>query len=121
MIDSKLNLSRYGKTKYTSIHLKNPEVSFFHDRMDGDHFFASEKSRGQTRSMLKNLANLSTDGLYLFILYHDNFIPIEERTEFMEKNIFYHATDEWKAVPYIFPEGDVIDKETGRVFHIDGQ
>jgi hypothetical protein len=68
--------------------------------------------------MLKNLANLSENGLYLFILYHDAFIPVEERTEFMEKDIFYHATDEWDSVPYIFPEGKVIDREFGRVFHI---
>lgn len=121
LIDSEANLSKYGKTKYSSIHLKNPEISFFHDRMDGDRLFASEKSREQTRSMLKNLANLSTDGLHLFILYHDDFVPLEERTEFIEKGIFYYATDKWEAVPYIFPEGNVIDKEIGRVFHINGQ
>lgn len=120
LIDSEQNLSKYGKVKYTSVHLKNPEVSFFHDQMDGDHFFASEKSRGNARSMLKNLADLSTDGLYLFILYHDSFVPVEEKIEFMEKDNFYHPTDLWEAVPYIFPEGNIIDKEIGRVFHIDG-
>lgn len=86
--------------------------------MDGDHFYTTDRSREQTRLMLKNLANLSESGLYLFILYHDNFIPLEERTEFMEKNIFYHATNEWDSVPYIFPEGNVIDKEVGKVFQI---
>jgi hypothetical protein len=64
------------------------------------------------------LANLSESGLYLFILYHDNFIPVEERTELMEKGIFYHSTTEWEPVPYIFPEGDVIDQKHGRVFHV---
>jgi hypothetical protein len=68
--------------------------------------------------MLKNLANLSESGLFLFILYHDSFIPLEERTEFIEKNIFYHETNEWDSVPYIFPEGNVIDKEVGKVFQI---
>lgn len=119
-IDFEQTLSRYGKLRYSSVHLKNPEVSLYYDRMDGDRLFASVESRQQTRSMLKNLAGLSEDGLYLFILYHDNFIPLEEQTEFMEKGIFYHKTTEWDAVPYIFPEGDIIDKELGRVFHITG-
>lgn len=118
LIDSEKTLSRYGKAKYSSAHLKNPEVSLYHDRMDGNHFFSSEKSREQTRSMLKNLANLSENGLYLFILYHENFIPLEERTEFMEKGIFYNATNEWNSVPYIFPEGNVIEKGIGRVYQI---
>lgn len=119
LIDSEQTLSSYGKVKYSTAHLKNPEVSLYHDRMDGDHFYASDKSREQTRLMLKNLANLSENGLYLFILYHDNFIPLEERTEFMEKNIFYQTTNEWDSVPYIFPEGNVIDKEVGKVFQIN--
>jgi hypothetical protein len=118
LIDSEKTLSLYGKSKYSSAHLKNPEVSLYHDRMDGDQFFASEKSREQTRSMLKNLANLSENGLYLFILYHENFIPLEERTEFMEKGVFYNATNEWDSVPYIFPEGNVIEKDIGRVYQI---
>lgn len=118
LIDSEKTLSRYGKAKYSSAHLKNPEVSLFYDRMDGNHFFSSEKSREQTRSMLKNLANLSENGLYLFILYHENFIPLEERTEFMEKGIFYNATNEWNSVPYIFPEGNIIEKDNGRVYQI---
>ncbi|MBI3237113.1 MAG: hypothetical protein HYZ48_05395 [Chlamydiales bacterium] len=118
LIDSERTLSPYGKVKYSSAHLKNPEASFYHDRMDGEHFFASEKSCEKTRFILKNLASLSENGLYLFILYHNNFIPLEERTEFMEKGIFYHPTNDWDSVPYIFPEGCVVDKEMGKVFHI---
>jgi hypothetical protein len=117
-IDSAESLSGYGKNKYDTVHLKNPEVSFFYDRMDGDHFFASEKSRNQTRDLLANLANLSKDGLYLFILYNENFVPMEERVDFMEKGIFYSETNEWESVPYIFPEGYVIDKAHGKVFFI---
>lgn len=118
LIDSEQTLSRYGKVKYSTTHLKNPEVSLYHDRIDGDHFYASDKSREQTRLMLKNLASLSESGLYLFILYHDDFIPLKERTEFVEKGIFYHSTNAWDSVPYIFPEGHIIDKEIGKVFHI---
>ena len=78
--------------------------------MDGDRFYSSEYSR---------LANLSENGLYLFILYHDSFIAIEERVEFMENDIFYHKTSEWESIPYIFPQGQVIDKEICRVFYIE--
>lgn len=118
LIDSKQTLSRYGQVKYSTVHLKNPEVSLYYDCMDGDDLYASEKSREQTRLMLNRLANLSKSGLYLFILYHKNFIPLEERMEFMEKEIFYHSTDTWESVPYIFPEGNIIDKTVGKVFQI---
>lgn len=118
LIDAEQSLLRYGKAKYSTVHLKNPEVSFFYDRMDGDHLSATESSREKTRLMLTQLANLSDSGLVLFILYNDDFIPPLERVEFMEQGIFYHATDAWEPVPYIFPEGNVIDKEKGRVFQI---
>jgi len=119
-INSEQTLSPYGKVKYSTPHLKNPEVSLYHDRMVGERLYASDKSRKQTRLMLKNLANLSESGLYLFILYHDDdFIPLEERREFMEKNIFYYASKEWDSVPYIFPEGNIINKECGKVFQIN--
>lgn len=118
LIDSKKTLSLYGKAKYSSAHLKNPEISFYHDRMDGDHLFASVESRERTRSMLKNLANLTENGLYLFILFHEDFIPFEERMEFIEKGIFYNPTNEWESVPYIYPEGNIIEKDSGRVYQI---
>lgn len=118
-IDPKQTLSQYGKNKYYSVHLKNPESSLYHDQMDGNHFYSSDQAREQTRQLLGHLANLSDNGLFLFILYNDYFVPIEERTEFVEKNIFYHASSEWDSVPYIFPEGRVVDKEVGRVFHIE--
>jgi len=117
LINSQQTLAQYGKVKYSTVHLKNPEVSLYHDRMDGDLFYASEKSRAQTRSMLQNLASLSDSGLYLFILCDECFIPPEERIEFMEKNIFYHSTNEWAPVSYIFPEGNVYEGAS-KVFHI---
>ena len=41
-----------------------------------------------------------------------------EEKNYVDNHVFYHSTIEWDAVPYIFPEGYVIDKEVGRVFHI---
>ncbi len=118
LLNAEQTLLPYGRAKYSTTHLKNPEVSLYHDRMDGNLLSATDQSREQTRLMLQSLANLSETGLYLFILYHNNFIPLEERTEFAERGIFYCATDEWDPVPYIFPEGRVIDKSVGRVFQI---
>ena len=117
-LDAAKNLSRYGKVKYSSIHLKNPETSLYYDKIDGDVFSASETSREETRKLLQHLANLSEEGLYLFILYHEDFVPVEERTMFIERGVFYHRTEKWPPVPYIFPEGDVISSENGRVFAI---
>jgi hypothetical protein len=116
LIDAEKTLSPHGKTKYSTVHLKNPEVSFYHDRMDGEDFYSSDQSRLQTRLMLQYLADLSETGLFLFILDHEDFIPLEERMEFMEKNIFYEGTGSWDPVPYIFPEGYI--EKAGKVFHI---
>lgn len=118
LINAEQTLSPYGKSQYSTTHLKNPEMAFYHDRMDGDILSSKDSSRERTRLMLQNLANLSESGLYLFILYNDDFVPIKERTEFMEQGIFYHTTSEWEPVPYIFPEGFVVDKSVGAVFHI---
>jgi hypothetical protein len=119
-IESETTLFPYGKDKYSSVHLKNTEVSFYNERMDGDLFFASEQSREETRSLLRKLANLSDDGLYLFIIYEiSDFIPPEEKVEMIDRGIFYEATEDWEPVPYIFPEGYVIGKEKGRVFRIE--
>jgi len=114
-------LSKYGRKKYDSLHLKNPEVSFFYEGMDGDKFLATEESRQSTRTTLQNLANLSKDGLFLFLLYHDNFIPPEEQKEFVEKGIFYQAVADWEAVPYIFPEGEEIPSSYGKVLKVSSQ
>jgi hypothetical protein len=118
-INPRKYLSKYGRKKYDSLHLKNPEVSLYHDEMDGDDFRASAQVRQATRSMLKNLANLSTKGLFLFIIYHKNFIPVVEQKEFAEKGIFYQPTSEWESVPYIFPEGEVVPEKCGKVFLIE--
>ncbi len=118
-INSRKHLSKYGRKKYDSLHLKNPEISLYYDEMDGDDCRCSDQSRQEARAMLKNLAELSTKGLYLFILYHPNFIPPVEQQEFFEKGIFYKPTAEWKPVPYIFPEGDVIPEKHVRVFFIE--
>jgi len=117
-IDVKKYLSKYGRKKYDSVHLKNTEVSFFHNEMDGDALHTSDSVRQSTRALLQNLANLSEKGLFLFIIYEEDFFPLVERKEFAEKGIFYHSTDEWQPVPYIFPEGDTIPEKWGKVFFI---
>lgn len=118
-LNAEENLKKYDKTKYQSVHLKNPESSFYYDQMDGEKFLSSEKSCSDARTLLQHLANLSKQGLYLFILYDDiDYLPLEERKDFVEKDIFYHSTREWEPVPYIFPEGEVISKEGARVFFI---
>ncbi|MGH7889823.1 MAG: hypothetical protein ACRENF_04655, partial [Thermodesulfobacteriota bacterium] len=120
-INPQQQLSKYRRKKYDSLHLKNPEVSFFYEGMDGDHFLATESSRQTTRDLLQNLAQLSEKGLFLFILYHNNFIPEKEQKEFMEKERFYLPTTEWEPSPYIFPEGEEIPAKWGRVFLIHPQ
>jgi hypothetical protein len=105
--------------RYTTIHLKNPEISFFYDQMDGDFLYTSDGSRHETREMLSRLASRSESGLHLFILYHEDFIPPQEIEEFISKGLFYHETAEWEALPYIYPEGNLIDKELGKVYRID--
>jgi hypothetical protein len=118
LIHPEQTLCRYGKNKYSSAHLKNPEVSLYHNRMDGDDLYATDESRQEARQMLEQLASLSESGLYLFILDHKDFIPEEEKKEFIQKNIFYQGTDEWPPVPYIFPEGNRFIEATEKVFKI---
>jgi hypothetical protein len=117
-IDAKKYLSKYGRKKYDSIHLKNPEISFFHDQMNGDHLHTSDQVRQSTRTLLQHLANLSENGLYFFTLYEDDFFPLIEQKEFVEKGIFYHLTQEWEPFPYIFPEGDTVPAKWSKVFLI---
>lgn len=105
---------------YDTVHLKNPEVTLFNEKMDGDDFYASKKSRETARNLLKKLADLSKTGLTFFTLYDNVFFPDAEKTEFVEKEIFYHYTHEWDAVPYVFPRGQVISKENAKVFQING-
>lgn len=119
-IQAEKTLSKYGKDKYDSAHLKNPEISFYYDYMDGDALYASDEAREQTRLLLSKLARLSESGLYLFILDHSDFIPLKERTEYIDKGLFYHATTVWPSVPYIFPEGNLFEEAAGIVFHIQG-
>ncbi len=120
-LDCGKNLSKYNKKRYQSVHLKNPELSLYHDKMMGNQFFSSERSRQEARELLATLASFSEEGLYLFITYYDTevcFVPPEEKTEFMDKNIFYRHTGQWKTVPYIFPEGNRIGEQNGKVFFI---
>lgn len=119
-LQAEKTLSKYGKDKYDSAHLKNPEISFYYDFMDGDDLYASAEAREQTRLLLNKLAQLSETGLYLFILDHHDFIPLKERIEYIDKGLFYCRTTVWTPLPYIFPEGNLFEEATGIVFHIRG-
>ena len=101
--------------KYDSIHLKNPEISFYYYGMDGDEFLTSLEKQEETRKSLQHLANLSHEGLYLFII--DSFVPKEEKL-LMDREQFYLPSEEWESVPYIYPEGMVVSSEKSRVYFI---
>ncbi|NGX26843.1 MAG: hypothetical protein K940chlam6_00768 [Chlamydiae bacterium] len=106
-------LAQYEREYYDSIHLKNPEGHLYGSRRQKEAF---EKHRQSTRAMLQRLADFCYEGLYLFILDIPEFLPEEEKMEFMDQGIFYETTQEWAAVDYYFPNGNVI--EGGRVFFI---
>lgn len=117
-LDAKKTLSKYRRQKYNTAHLKNTEIAFYHHEMDGDFLKTSDHVRQSTRAVLQKLANLSENGLFFFVTYDPNFIPEIEQKEFVEKEIFYHPTEEWKPVPYLFPEGEVIHEKHCKVFLI---
>ncbi|MBN8828437.1 MAG: hypothetical protein J0H68_07005 [Sphingobacteriia bacterium] len=118
-ISPKVTLAPYRKSFYDSVHLKNPEVSLFNYGMDGDKMLSNHESRKIGRDKLQKLANLSSNGLYLFMInINDNFIPKLEKEEFIDKNIFYFKTDKWDKLPYYFPEGVMVEKALGNVFFI---
>ncbi|MGB4192013.1 MAG: hypothetical protein WBJ81_05670 [Rickettsiales bacterium] len=109
-------LSQFDKKLYDSIHLKNPEESFYHYGVDGEKFLSNEESRENARNILQKLANLSYKKFNLFI--NPNFyIPSEEREEYIDKGIFYHHSEE-EAVPYVFPEGDIVSAKNSAVYDI---
>lgn len=69
--------------------------------------------------LLKKLANLSERGLDFFVIYDDFFVPNEEKMEFIEKEIFYHQNPDWESLPYIYPDGMLIDKSRCKTFFIE--
>jgi len=118
-IDPSLTLGKHGKALYDTVHLKNPEVSFYYDVMDGNDLSSSSESRANARRVLQKLAQLSHEGLYFFPISHKYFVPEEEMAD-MRKGIFYEQTESFEAVPYYFPEGQgkIIPKQMTRVFFI---
>ena len=118
-INSMNTLSSYGRQYYDSVHLKNPEITFYHFGMDGDLMLSHSKSRSKARLILQHLANLSTTGLYFFTLDISNvFIPHTEKQEFIVKHIFYLPTSDWSPVPYYMPDGVRFDLKYNKVYFI---
>jgi len=106
-------LAPYDREVFDSVHIKNPEGNFY-----GRHQRANTQieSRRKTREMLKKLANISQTGLHLFILDTTVFLPEKEKTEFINQGIFYQESDQWDAIDYFHPNGNII--EGGRVLLI---
>ncbi len=112
-------LSKYNKIKYDSVHLKNPEVSFYNFGIDGSKMLSDDNSRQKARDTLQLLANLSCHGLFFFPINHSyNFIPKKEYEQYIEKGQFYKTTTEWSAVGYHFPEGKSYPVCFGAVYFI---
>lgn len=109
-LDFQPTLKSLGKHRFTSIHLKNPEQSFYGWTRRGktDH-------RTETRIMLQKLANLAEDGIHLFILDQPHFLPEAEKTEFIDKGIFYQPSS-WDDIDYWGPGGHTISN--GRTLFI---
>jgi hypothetical protein len=117
-IDPEKTLKPYHLHFYDSVHLKNPEVSFFNYGMDGNIFLYNEASIQKGRAKLQTLANLSCDGLYFFPIDWKNYFIPKEEEELMKREGFYSTTKEWEPVPYYFPEGPIMGTEYGKVFFI---
>jgi hypothetical protein len=115
-IDPKETLKAYHLQRYDTAHLKNFEVSFFMAVMDGEQFISTPESRSNGRKGLQRLANLAVHGLELIVVYHPNFIPLEEK-QLMEGHIFYQPTNA-TLMPYFFPEGVKFPAIFTRAFHI---
>ncbi|MEN9343764.1 MAG: hypothetical protein RLZZ453_551 [Chlamydiota bacterium] len=116
LLDPTVTLAKYNMTRYSTVHLKNPEVSFYHDKMDGNSYLSSDASCANARSLLQRLANLSHSGLYFFVPYTKEIFPEQERQK-VQKKEFYHLTAEWPPLCYIFPEGTRLPSK-GRVLFI---
>lgn len=112
-------LAKYGRAAYDSVHLKNPEVSFYHYGIDGDDMLYDNGSRDKARAKLGMLANLSCDGLFFFPVDARNaFIPQVEYDEYIDRGVFYEKTEKWQRVSYIYPEGAAFPVRYSAVYYI---
>lgn len=117
-IDPVTTLGKYQRKRYDHVHLKNPEPSLFFEQTGG-RGEPTPEHRAATRALLQRMADLSEEGLYLFTLYNDRFIPKREQIEFIQPGIFYQETFLWEPVPYVYPTGREVQAEHNRVFFIE--
>lgn len=118
-IRPKETLKEFQRNFYDSVHLKNPELSFYNYGLSGYTLYSSKESRQRARNTLQKLAQLGNKGLYFFVINPNNYyIPKEEQDEFIDKNIFYQKTDKWLPVPYHFPHNATIPVNFSQVFFI---
>ena len=114
------SLAPYGKGKYDTVHLKNPEISFYHYGIDGDTMLSNDITREHARNKLQILANFSCYGMDFFpIDFNNAFIPEEEYDEYILQGIFYKQTSSWSAVGYNFPAGVTAPTTFGAVYFIE--
>lgn len=112
-------LAKYGRAAYDSVHLKNPEVSFYNYGIDGDDMLHDDESRAKAREKLRMLANFSCDGLFFFpVDARNSFIPKVEYQEYIDRGVFYAKTVKWQPVPYVFPEGGAFPRKYSAVYYI---
>jgi hypothetical protein len=74
-INPRKTLSKYGRKKYDSLHLKNPEISLYYEEMDGDILRASDQARQSTRSMLKKTCRSFNKRIISFHPLSSEFYP----------------------------------------------
>jgi len=109
-IDPVQTLIKFGRERYDSVHLKNPEPSLYRKTAPAE--------RAKTRRLFQKLADLSYDGFFLFYYRFDSYTPKAEIEEYINKGIFYQETDEWEPVPYVSTNGHVTSQSLGKVVFI---
>lgn len=103
---------------FDSIHIKNPEVTFFSanltkDSSDRD----SLKKQQRSNNMMRQWANRSRSGLYLFVLNMDGFMPLTALKYGLDKGV-YTVSRDWPKIPYMFPQGLKYDTNRCLVLHV---
>lgn len=117
-LDPEQHLKAYKLKKYESVHLKNPEISLYSYKLDGDEVLFNDQSRTKARILLQKLANYSSTGLTFFPVLKPNFIPDEEIEEFASNESFYKPEHSWQPAPYVFPTGESFADKYAAVYFI---
>lgn len=97
-------LGKYYKYLYDSVHLKNPDESFFHDVLGS----RSEYTSYGVKRGIQNLLIFTTYGCNITLFdTMRGLIPKPVYTVLLELGIL-KLSNEYDPVEYVFPEGDII-------------